>query len=300
MTRPASARVVYRRGKDGRKTPESAQGAVLSASQLNVFNRRKLFSVVPTDVKVAQNIWSFDEDTDELTESTISTGSDIGSLPVEVVQVYNPDGTLARFPLQFEVDGQTYDYEVTSITNNSPWGVTIHEVIYPKLKGKYLVHNHPNGASFSFDDFYLSRGARLAGIEALPNRRLFWGQVREINQNQRQVLNALEAIRREEQRAGLQENIPTVERMMMFALQMKPNSREPQVTFQATPRATRGWPSKIEKDEWHQSAYQHLLVKVAMKMPFLSADAQNLLVSHSLNEAFADKMGFLYSLTGTE
>ncbi|MFN9111055.1 MAG: hypothetical protein ACK5XN_13415 [Bacteroidota bacterium] len=300
MTRPASARV-SRRDKDGRKVTVSMRGAVMSPSQYNTFNRRRLFTAVPSEVTVSQDIWSFDEDTDMMTESTVSAGQNLDSLPVEVVQIYNEDGSLATFPLEFvNVDGTYFTQNVTAITNNSPVTVVIHEAIFPSLRGKYLTHNHPNGVPFSFDDFVLSRDARLAGIEAVPNKRKFWGNVQEINQNQRQLMRALESIRNEQQRAGLQENLSVVDRMMMFALQMTPNSAQPKVSFQARPAVNKGWSTKIPKDEWFNSAYMHLSVKLFSKIPSMSKDARDLLLGHALSEVFAERMGFSYSITGLE
>ena len=199
--RPSSARVSSR--KNGRKSSLS-QGAVLSVSQANPFNLRRLFSVTPSVVRVGENIYSYDNDTLEISKSTVSTGTNLEELPVEVVQIYDRNGNLSSIPVYFTHDGTTYLYESNSFTNNYEYGVKFTSNVFNQFSGKYLTHNHPPAASFSLDDFVFARRAKLLGIEAIAHRKNFWRNVNEITARRSQLLNELDGLRRSYYQQGLQ------------------------------------------------------------------------------------------------
>lgn len=292
--RPRSARVSSSR--NGRKTSLS-QGAVLTVSQPNTFNRQQLFTTTPAIARVGNYIYSYDRDNLELTVPSMQVGESIESLPVEVVQVYDRNGSLSSFNVQFVHDGRVYEYDANAFTNNLPYGVRLSGNVFRQFQDKYMTHNHPNGSSFSLDDFSFSVRARLAGIEAIPKRREFWGAVRELDRNQRQLLNDLEVIRRTNYNNGLRSDAMVVERMMQFVMQTRPNPSEPQVRFQATPLSSRGWSTQIRDNEWYKGAMINLITDLS-SLRYLSENTRYLLLSHALNESFADRMGFRYSMSG--
>jgi hypothetical protein len=292
--RPPSARVSSR--KNGRKASLS-QGAVLNISQPNSFGMQRLFTTTPDQVQVGKYIYSYDAYDASLTLPSMSVRDDVASLPFEVMQLYNKDGTLSSFSVNFTHNGVTYTYSPTSFTNNLPNVVRIPVNVARQFRGKYLTHNHPNGSSFSFDDLKFSYSQRLAGIEALPKRDAFWGSVREFNNNRQRLLQDLDNLRQKNYRNGLTSDADVVERMMRFVMQTPSNPSQPQVRFQASPLQNKSWPSSISNNPWYQAVYAKAIHDMS-SFRYLSEEAKYLLTSHALNESFAERAGFRYSLVG--
>lgn len=291
--RPLSARVSYR--KNGRKYSLN-KGAVLTASQSNAFNSRRLFDATPENSVVTDAIFGYD-DNDNIITPVFSTNDNLNDLDVEVAQIHNPDGSLVSFPMQYEINGQTYNTNITTFTNNSPDGVALYSDVYQNIRGKYFTHNHPNATSFSFGDFYLAQVSKIAGIEAVPHRRNFWNSIDEISENRQRIINAISSMQQEYSQKGQREKMPIIERMYDFALRASPNPSRPNVVYHATPSENKGWSGRIpESKEWYSPNYMGIYFNSSLD--FLSPYTRGILISHAMNEVFADRVGFRYSLVG--
>lgn len=291
--RPSSARVSYR--KNGRKYSLN-KGAVLTASQSNVFNSRRLFNATPPVSVVANSIFGYDDDDNIITPVSLP-GENLNDLDVEVAQIHNSDGSFVSFPMEYEINGRTYQQNVITFTNNSPDGVSLYSDVYQNIRGKYFTHNHPNGTSFSFNDFNLAQISKISGMEAVPNRRSFWNSMDEINVNRQRIVNALNAMRNEYSQKNMQDELSIIERMYDFSLRSPSNPSRPPVVYQITPSENKGWSSKISQSaDWYNANYLNIYFNSYLN--FLSPETRGILASHALNEVFSERVGFRYSLSG--
>jgi hypothetical protein len=232
--------------------------------------------------------------------SDVMTG-DLSEHPNELFVAVDENGNLVALPFKVKENGKNTISQSYMASSNSPNFVAVLDEPFYAMRNRVFVHNHPNGAPFSFDDITLAQEGSFRGIEARANRRAFWGIAQEISQNRTAIIQGLRAILAKREQAGMADSNyrAMLQTMIDTVSRIEYNSSQPPVTYQATPKTS--WNDMRSYRNEHN--FNHIDFITGFKqqpgLQELSSNARVFISNHAMMASLANRAGFNYSLIGT-
>jgi len=262
---------------------------------------------VPNDIVQGNNLAIFDDMDFDISKTQTMPyqydGSELSDLPHEAARLYDINGNPVDFPIDLrDKEGDYSRYTRLVLTNNSPTTVYIPDTAWMALANRVFVHNHPNGAGFSFDDLVTAQESNSAGMVAKANRSAVWDSIQQIAKNRLAIISELESQRINDRKAGLKENVAILDAMIEMTKQVEYNPRRPHVTYQMTPKNGK-WPSKVHtrREKFNEHVYGfYSRFTASPTLNNLSLEAQAFLLSHGLSQDLSQRLGYNYSITGLQ